>query len=225
MKTTIKILSLLLLTNFFASCAALLDEKLQAKVDAICPATISTSNYDEPSGEDSKLRRTKTSNNNDENQFFISYRVGLSTEVSINDKFSFEPGLLLAGKGNKASNNGFEEKVNLTYIDVPLMINYKLGESKFSINGGLQPSILVNAKRKTKINGTEDSKKVTDQFNTFDLAVSLGVAYHFDNGFGLNFGYDHGITNINKNDVDFGSGFKAHNRVLRFGLNYVLGKK
>jgi hypothetical protein len=223
MKTTIKFLTLLLLVIFFTSCAGLLDSKLQAKVDALCPATISTSNYDTPSGEDSVLKSTSAANNNEDNEFFLSYRVGIGTEVPINDKFSFQPGLLLAGKGNKANSLGFEEKINLTYIDIPLMLNYKLGESKFSVNGGLLPSFLVNAKRKTKVNGTEDSQKVTDQFNTFDLAAIIGAGYHFDNGFGLNIGYDHGVTNINKSNDDFGSAFKAYNRVLRLGLSYKFG--
>jgi len=224
MKTTIKILMLLLSINLFIGCAAG-TLATEAFVKANCPWIKEDYNINNTDTGSRLPAIKKTVQNNDtESEFFLSYSVGVGAEVPINDKFSFNPAVALSGKGNKTSNVGFEDKITSTYIDVPLLISYKLGESKFNLNAGLQPSILLNAKRKITGNGNEDSQKITDQFNAFDLAASLGAGYHFNNGFGLNVGYDHGLININKSDDDFGSSLKAHNRALRFGVSYIFSK-
>ncbi len=195
-------------------------------VNGVCPSTESNSTSStSDTGSRSDISKSQLQNNGTDSEFFLSYRVGAGTSVPIGEKLSFNPRVLLSGKGNKTSSAGFEDKLTSTYLDFPLLVDYKLGSSKFSINGGLQPSILLSAKRKIEFEGNEDSQKVTDQFNTFDLAASIGVGYNFDNGFGINLGYDHGLTNINKSDSNFGSDFKAHNRALHLGVSYTLNKR
>jgi len=157
----------------------------------------------------------------------IGYQVGIDAIVPFNDLLSFESGLHLAGKGNKSSfsGDGFssEDKINMTYIDLPMLARYNVGQGGFSVYGGLQPSILLNANQKTVNDDSEDSQKVTDQFKTLDLAGSIGVGYQFSNGVRLNLGYDYGFSNISANQ-DFGTG-KVNNRTFKLIVGYTLGQK
>lgn len=219
MKTTIKFLAFLFIIHLLTACGTL---PVEAFIAVNCPEIRTDNNYSD-SGTDSSTKNVAQSDGT-ESEFFLSYNVGVGTKVPINDKFSFNPAIAVSGKGNKTENIGFEDKLTSTYIDVPLLLNYKLGESKFSLVGGLQPSILVSAKRKIKGVGNEQSQNVTDQFNSIDLAANIGAKYQFENGLGLNVGYNHGLLNINKSDVNFGSSFKSYNRTLSVGISYWFNK-
>lgn len=158
----------------------------------------------------------------------VGFQLGLDAIAPINPQFGLESGLRLAGKGNKTSMNGdgynYSDKTVMTYLDVPILARYGLGESGFSFYGGVQPSLLLGAKRKS--DGTEggsNSETITDNFNTLDMAGSLGVGYQFKNGIRLNLGYDHGFSNIAKDDT-FGMS-KINNRTLKLTLGYAFGKK
>jgi len=216
MKTILKIGFLLLGSNLFMGCAAF----YYPEIGVTCPSTHTSSSYSNPDPDpDPDVGIKKAVNNTTDSETFLSYRVGVAANVPINEKFAFETGVHLAGKGNKTKSPNIEDKLNLTYIDVPLTVRYKIGSNNFSIYGGLQPSLLVNAKRKLNVNGMEDSQKITGAYKTLDMAASLGAGCQFNNGIRLNIGYDHGFVNIN----DFG-GFKAYNRMFRFTVGYQFGK-
>lgn len=163
----------------------------------------------------------------------LSYRLGLDAMMPLNEQVSLESGLHLAGKGGKSSfeSDGdgegaysFEDKTRLNYLDVPLLARYRLGESGFSIYGGVQPSLLLSAKQKSDGTGSESqSTNIRDRYKSLDMAGSLGVGYGFGNGLRINFGYDHGFSNIVKSDA-FGSG-KISNRTFKLTLGYNLGKR
>lgn len=224
MKYAIKLFSILVCVNLLTSCGTLPG---QAYVAVNCPEHNRELNYSTTeTGSVVQERSTSSSRTHDDglahNKFFISYRVGVGTEKAINDKWAFQPAILVSGKGNKTESNGFEEKISMTYIDIPLLMDYKLGQSKFSINGGFQPSFLLNAKQKITFQDNESSEKVTDQFNTFDLAAIVGAGYQVTDKIRFNIGYDLGLTNIYKSSDEFGSAFKAQNRMLRLTLSYKL---
>jgi len=157
----------------------------------------------------------------------IGFQLGVDFIIPVNDQVSAETGLRLARKGSKSSfgdaDYSFEDKVLSTYVDIPLLARYKIGQKGFSVYGGLQPSVLLGAKRKSKVDGSSSSQKVTDQYKTLDLAGSIGVGYQLDNGIKLNLGYDHGFVNISKNN-DFG-GSKINNRTFKLMVGYVLPNK
>jgi len=81
------------------------------------------------------------------------------------------------------------------YVDLPVLIQYNLN-SPFSFYAGLQPSLLLDAKRKFKSPNLSDTQKATDEFKKFDLAAAAGVGYQINNAIGLKLLYHHGLTNI-----------------------------
>lgn len=223
MKTLLKFLTLLLIVNFFTGCTP----KLKALLNATCPSAISTgSTYDNdnPIEEDVLLTKAKSTRENKDNKFFLSYSVGAGVNLPIAERLSLESGLLLSGKGNKTKtgtgNSTFETKLKLNYIDIPLLARYELGAGGFNVFGGLQPSILLSAKNKFETNGNSETVNVKDQYKTLDVAASIGVGYNFDNGIGLNLGYDHGLTKINNSEHSL----DIKNRMLKLGISYVILK-
>lgn len=224
MKTCIKqwVLKLTMLgaiITFCGSCAALF-----AEIGLSCPSGSERSNYnigDESVATNTTSREnaSRSANNGRESKPFLSYRAGGRAVWPVADKVSVSSGLFLAGKGSKYEDSSFniEEKTTLTYIDVPARVHYEFGETGLNINGGFQPSFLIGAKNTVTINGNETVTKGTDNFNTFDIAAGVGAGYTFANGILINLGYDHGLSNINKND--FG-GFESKNRVLHLSLGY-----
>lgn len=161
----------------------------------------------------------------------IGYQVGVNALMPINENFGVQPGLGIASKGTKRdfeSEGGefgemptsSEEVTSLTYLDIPILARYQFNNSGFNTFGGLQPSLLLNAKLKSNENNqmTQNSN-VTDQFKTFDTAAVFGLGYGFGNGISLNARYDLGLSNISDNQ-NFGQS-KLRNRSFRISLAYT----
>ncbi len=159
-------------------------------------------------------------------------QVGVTVFSPINERLSMEGGLRYAGKGTKTSFDGsdgeenysYSDKTRLNYLDVPLLARYQVGQGGFSVYAGVQPSLLLSAKRKSEGSGTESqTTDVKDSYKSLDMAGSVGVGYAFGNGLRLNAGYDHGFANIANNDA-FGAA-KIRNRSFKLTLGYRFGTK
>ena len=237
MKTILKQITLILGLIIFSSCSLLSDYIVYAEGN--CPSVETKTNYNSGGEPDSfapssKLNKgnaktttaVSANNNGPKSEFFLSYRVGGGVKLPINDAFNFVPAIIVSGKGNKTTEAGFETKLTSTYIDVPMVATYNLGESNFNVRAGVQPSILLSAKENLKGNGNETTMDVKDRFKTLDVALVVGFGYQFKNGFGVNFGYDHGLTNIANTNSDFvSSSIKSYNRAMHLGVSYTFKAK
>ncbi|WP_298421232.1 porin family protein [uncultured Kordia sp.] len=129
---------------------------------------------------------------------------GIVGEISLSEKFSFQPELMYSVQGYSVS----DDVVALNYFNIPLMGKYYLSK-KLSVEAGPQIGFLLSAK--------DDGRSVTDNFKTLDFGVNVGVGYELNNG--LNFGvrYNLGLSNIN--DVS-GSSNKIRNGVAQISVGY-----
>ncbi|GAA4272949.1 porin family protein [Aquimarina gracilis] len=127
------------------------------------------------------------------------FNFGFLAEISISEKFSFQPELMYSGQGSE---------VNLKYLNIPLMGKYYMTKG-LSLEAGPQIGFLLSAKN--------DDTDVKDVFNTIDLGLNFGVGYKLNNG--LNFGarYNLGLSDIN--DVDDVSD-KNRNEVFQLSVGY-----
>jgi hypothetical protein len=168
----------------------------------------------------------------------LGFMAGVGLNKSIHPHLSIESGLYLAQNGSKSAENGFNDGeefysysdvLKMLYIDVPLLARYTLFEADeggLAFYGGVQPSLLLNAKLKSKNPGNETTETVTKNFKKFDVAATFGVGYLFTNGISIHARYDHGLTDINVDSTPNGSNyFKTYNRVFKFSVGYQLGKK
>lgn len=159
----------------------------------------------------------------------LGFRAGIDAFTPFNEQWTFGAGAHLARKGTKTNTTGegdgysysYDNKTMLTYLDVPVVARYGIGETGLGVYGGFQPSLLLGAKTKTSGDGVPTSTNdVKDQFGSLDLAASLGVDYSFTNGIRLKLGYDHGLVNIADNDY-----YELRNRTFQFTVGYTLQKE
>ncbi len=98
-------------------------------------------------------------------QFSFGYQVGAFAEISLSKQFSLQPEVLFGQNTVDTSSNfsdiyGFDElsKVKLTYIKIPLMLNYKLNDAIY-LQAGPQYSILMDQNINLVNNGKAAFKK------------------------------------------------------------------
>lgn len=133
-----------------------------------------------------------------------SFNFGILSEISVSDKFSFQPELMYSGQGYSFNEN----TIALSYLNLPLMGKYYLTKG-LSVEAGPQIGYLFNAEN--------EETDVKDSFNSFDFGVNFGLGYKLDNG--LNFGarYNLGLTDINNLD---NSSSKNKNGVFQLSVGY-----
>ena len=144
-----------------------------------------------------------------EAQVNVGATFGGEVEYQIDNRLSVAAGVgyIMQGKqwnDYKESTTGLEVKdikLNLGYINVPIVANYYLFEG-FAVKAGVQFAFMTNAKMKaTEIERnveTKESLNVKDQCNTFDFSIPVGVSYEFDNHIVIDARYNIGLTNVNK---------------------------
>jgi|SRR5690554_1091538 len=133
-----------------------------------------------------------------------AFNFGVLAEISLTEKFSFQPELMYSGQGYDFE----DDTVALGYFNMPLMGKYYLIKG-LSVEAGPQIGFLLSAKN--------DKTDVKDAFNTVDFGVNFGLGYKLDNG--LNFGarYNLGLSDINNVD---GSLYKNKNGVFQVTIGY-----
>jgi len=168
---------------------------------------------------------------NDNNESKLGPQLGAKVIMPMNQNLSLQTGLGYANKGSKSSYNSEdgegsysqEDKLNLSYLEVPVIARYQFNNTGFSAYGGLQPALLLGAKQKSEATGSASQDiDVKDSYKSLDTSAVFGVGYEFNNGLMLNLGYDLGLMNISES-TDFGTS-TVKNRAFKVSLAYVFGK-
>ncbi|MCW3162334.1 porin family protein [Chryseobacterium oryctis] len=131
--------------------------------------------------------------------------------VPVAKDFSVQPEVLFNGAGAKFDNSS-DDKMNLSYLSVPVMFQYNALPNLY-LEAGPQFSFLLDSKYKGK-NVTVDS----DDFKGFDFGIGLGAGYYFTKNIGVTARYVAGITDVAKKVGDYQ--FKGKNNVFQVGLAY-----
>lgn len=162
----------------------------------------------------------------------IGANVGAFAEIKISDKFAVQPELLFSMQGAKASSSesfgaytfSVEESTSLSYINIPVMAKYFVTE-QLSLQAGPQLGILVSVENKsdTTSNFPGSTPKSTsstskDGYNTTDFGLNFGAGYDITEDIFVDFRYNLGLTNLNKNS---GTGINdIKNRVISLNFGY-----
>lgn len=179
-------------------------------------------------------------------KFALRVHAGLITDLIVSEKILVSAGMLYSVKG--AQYNGKEySSLNqknidvsyskiLSYIDVPLTIQYKLND-RFSILGGPQVSFLVDAVLKSsksaqKAFGYDSKENVKDDYNTFDLAFISGLSCKLNYSISIIATYQHGFFEIGHDRVYdaisskyVDQDFSIMNRVIALSVKYTFINK
>ncbi len=164
------------------------------------------------------------------------FQIGPTAEFKINEKFSFQTGILFSSKGFKMNYKDdlyeIKQKVNLYYLDIPLNFKgtFKVGSTKIFATAG--PYIGLGISGNMKYEGTIDgeiesdsepvnwgSDKENDDLKRLDFGLSAGAGLDFGS-FMVGLSYNLGLANIS---TITSNGNKAYNRVfgLSFGYKFI----
>lgn len=146
----------------------------------------------------------------------FGFHGGLVANLAFGDALSVQPEVLFSMKGYQNPNNS-KDKLNLTYIDVPVMLQYNADGLFFE--AGPQLGLLTSAKL---TNGTNDSD-VKDLFNTVDFGYAVGLGYKLETGPMIGLRYNGGITSVPKDIA--GKSISARNSAFQLYVGYMFGGK
>lgn len=152
----------------------------------------------------------------------IAFHIGVVSEITISENFSFQPELLYSAQGDKETFEGTDIKYKLDYLNVPLMVKYYVSEG-FSLEAGPQLGFLLSSKAE----GDGVSIDLKDMMNTFEFALDFGLGYKFENGINFSARYNLGISNIVKNNGSIlgepmtSDNSKNHNEVVQLSVGYM----
>lgn len=147
-----------------------------------------------------------------DNKVKFAPHVGVYSEVFFDYFLMLQAEILLSFQGHAPADD-FSGKLNLTYLNIPVMARYNLGYN-LNVHAGVQFGFLLSAK-----SVFEDLEyDVKDQLKGLELALPIGVGYDLmDRKINVTARYNIGLTNIS--DV---SGQTRHNNVFQVSVGVLL---
>jgi len=140
------------------------------------------------------------------------FNLGLIGHIHLDKQLALQPELVYSAQGAKYTTAGVETKLNLGYINIPVLFQYMF-DNGFRIQAGPQVGFLVTAKSETGDVKTD----VKDNLKAVDLGLGMGISYvNPATGFGIDGRYNLGLSNINEN-----SSVKSTNRGFQLGVFYL----
>jgi hypothetical protein len=145
----------------------------------------------------------------------VGFHVGGFVNVPIGETFAFQPEVVFSQEGSKSEILGTDVNTNLSYINVPLLIQYRA--SGFFAETGPQLGFLIGAKLKAD----DEDEDIKDQLETFNFSWGVGVGYQLTSGFGFGARYNFGLSNIAKEGDDDN---KLKASTIQVGIFKTFGK-
>lgn len=170
--------------------------------------------------------------NNGSSKAHIVGKLGVGLETPLTENFSLMPSLEFAVKGSKReytwNDASLSEKVNLTYIQLPIMAAYRFNATdRLNIVAKLGPYFAYALSGKVKDTYIDDYSNDTDYFDIFedgeggkrfDAGLIIGVDFEF-NRFVAGLEYERGFTNLLDFTDDEGS-VKIKNSAIYLTVGY-----
>jgi len=175
---------------------------------------------------------------------------GITVDLPVTNKLTFQPGLLLVGKGSKSEeqqsvstgNNKLtvtaKSKIAPLYLELPLnfLYNFQWGKAKFAAGFGPYYAIGLGGKYEFMITetregpgysgstGSEGRGKITygseGNINRHDVGINGSLSYLFNENLGIQTGYGLGLTRVYP-DREFNEDTDAKTRNAVFSLGFI----
>jgi hypothetical protein len=152
----------------------------------------------------------------------FGFNGGVVANFGLNDMFSIQPEVLYSMKGAKA--DGTDVRLNLNYIDVPVLAKISTGETGLFFELGPQVGFLASAKAK------DDNASVNykDFFKSVDFGYAAGLGFQAASGPMIGLRYNGGFTNVGKtgnvNGLQVQAG-SVKNSVFQLYVGFMFGGK
>lgn len=154
----------------------------------------------------------------------VGYYAGVFVNIPASASFSIQPEVIFNNLGSEvkgtALGNSYSQKLNLNYITVPVMVQYK-ATPQFYLEAGPEFGFLVSASSKTTWNNTSATTELNkENFNNFNLGVGLGAGFDITKNVGVNARYVAGFSDVTKPSSDPSVNAKNKNNTFQVGLNF-----
>lgn len=147
-----------------------------------------------------------------DNKMKTALHAGVYSEVFFDYFLMLQVEMLLSFQGHAAL-DAFSNKLNLTYLNLPVMARYNLGYN-FNVHTGVQFGFLLSAKSIY----TDFEQDVKSDFNGLEIGLPIGVGYElWDRKLNATVRYVIGLNNISNV-----TGQTRHNNVLQVSVGYLL---
>ena len=157
----------------------------------------------------------------DDTKSKVCYYAGVFMNVPVSESFSIQPEIIYNNLGSEVKTNLYSQKLNLNYITVPVMFQFK-ATPQFYLEAGPEFGFLVSADTKTTWNNTTSISAELDKedYNNFNLGVGLGAGFDITKNFGINARYVAGFSDVTKPSSDPSTNAKNKNNTFQVGLNF-----
>lgn len=130
-------------------------------------------------------------------------------------------------KGSKSSEEDYNSKISVNYIEVPLNILYRTSsEGGFFVGLGPVISPAISGKSTITIMGETETEKIKfgsgeEELKRLEFSGNVLAGYEFSNGLFVSAGYNQGFTNLvnDGDDVTFKNSFFSLKLGFKFGGN------
>lgn len=145
----------------------------------------------------------------------LGFYAGLHANIGLAKNLKLIPALRVSTEGAQADLVDATAKLNMMYINIPVMFNYSL-KNRIFFEAGPQVGVLASAKLKID----SDSEDAKDSFESLNYGIALGGGYMITKNFGANVRYNLGLADIDK-DTEVKGGLSG----FQVGVLYNLGSK
>ena len=141
-------------------------------------------------------------NDADDDQARIGWHAGFYGQLFASEAFAIQPEVNFSTKGTgvtriDATSARYESKFNLSYIDIPILAVFKLGDVA-EIHAGPYWSYLLGAEIRNN-SGNPDNQFTTidrDNFDDWDYGLVGGIGFNIGEGAQLGLRYNYGLNAI-----------------------------
>ena len=127
------------------------------------------------------------------------FHVGLISEIPLNDKLFFQPGILYSTKGSKYSVSGMDVSITPSFVEVPVNVLFKsdLGSAKLLLFAGPYFAFGIGGDVKSPSDTKAISYGSGDQkdMKSFDFGLNFGAGVEVSN-FQITAQYGLGLSNL-----------------------------
>lgn len=155
---------------------------------------------------------------------FVKNRVGWYgggfATIPINEKFYLQPELLYSSKGNGEKYKPYKTVLTLNYLDVPIVLGYKI-DHKTSLVFGPELGYFLSAHR--VYNNNENFNVSKNYPSKFDVGLDIGLKYMAIKDILIEVRYSYGLKTFYAIDEVCNRTIptNAANRVFQIGINYL----
>ncbi|MCU7548630.1 PorT family protein [Chitinophagaceae bacterium LB-8] len=149
-----------------------------------------------------------------ENKALVGFHAGGLARIVFN-KLALQPEVVFSSQGAKLENAGSESNYKISYINIPVLIQYET-KGGFYLEAGPQFGF--------KLSEDIPDETIEDFAKSTDLSIAMGLGYHSKMGLGIGGRYNVGVSKVGDFDSgDIDPDFKQG--VIQISLFYTFFNK